>query len=678
MGKIQLLSETVASRIAAGEVVERPASVVKELLENAIDAHASTILISIAEGGIREIRVTDNGDGISAEDMPLSIVKHATSKIFTLDDLEHINSMGFRGEALASIAAVSMLTIKSRTKNSEFGSELYVKGGKLEYIRKAGLADGTTVIVENLFYNTPARLKFLKKPGAEAALISDMIARLIIANPHISFRYTVSGKVVYHSPGNGSLEDAIYSVYGFDMKQSLLPVDFQFNQMYLKGYVGLPAKTFKTQKYGTLLVNGRYVKNALVQRAVLRAYGERLLKGNFPFYVLNLTLPSDHVDVNVHPNKLAVHFRDENELEYVVLNAVEQVLHQTQRPPEFTLTRQTPALHSEQVLSHNSLKSVYTPEIRTNASIAAEEKENRKEKAFVKPSFSFGMLPVTQPVSTSAVSKSTEKNQLSEEERAKRIDEILAKAAKSDEQRKKSLAMHESQAFAADTQELQKFDLTLRNIRIAEQKSEEIKAFTETPSLESIFRAHIDFKIIGVAFDAYIIIESGNSLYLIDQHAAHERKLYDTLLQNIAEKPISQPLLAPVRAELMPTEKVLLENNLDIIRGMGFSFDAITDTYCDISAYPQILGEINLRQAMQDMIEALEDGEVSFQIRKDKIAKGACKRAIKAGMKMSEPDIRELITSVLRDDRIPHCPHGRPIVIKLTKTQLEDSFKRRV
>ncbi len=699
MGKIQILNETVASRIAAGEVVERPASIVKELLENSIDAHATAIAISIAEGGVREIRVSDNGEGIVPEDMPLTVVKHATSKIFTLEDLEHIHSMGFRGEALASIAAVSMLTIKSRTKNAAFGSELYARGGQVESLRQAGLPDGTTVLVENLFYNTPARLKFLKKPGAEAALISDMVARLILANPQISFRYTAGDKVVYHSPGNGKLEDAIYSVYGFGMKNALIPVDFRLNQTYLRGYIGAPFQAYKTQKHGTLLVNGRYVKNSLVQRSVMHAYGERLLKNNYPFYVLQLTLPAEEVDVNVHPNKLAVHFRDENEVEYVLISALEQALRSTYRPPALELPPQKGVSPAAEKVENRPAPKPWAPspsereepkreaiestapqrEADTKRYMAeqdaparrAEEAAERTPPLFAPPQPAAEAVRRTDSVLDPALSE--------------RIDEILQYAQDAALQTTQPLSLHESGGTlpieaapdrsppVAEEAAAQAFGQSLSQV---EERRADIE--TKAEQAPDIFRGRVDFRIVGVAFETYLIIEYASTLYLIDQHAAHERKIYDELMAGISKRLVIQHLLTPLRMEITPAEAQLLEENRSLLSDMGFCLARIDLHSCTVTAYPQILGDTDIRQTFQDMLGNLDRGEGSLQVRREKIAKGACKRAIKGGMRMSEADIRELVETSLMQGKIPHCPHGRPIAITLTRTQLEEGFKRRV
>ena len=615
MGKIQLLDATVSARIAAGEVVERPSSIVKELAENAIDANASAITIAVQEGGIREIRVTDNGDGIAPEDMPLAIVKHATSKIYTMDDLEHIYSMGFRGEALSSIAAVSMLTIKSRPKGNEKGTECYVRGGKVEYIKDAGVPEGTSVLVENLFYNTPARLKFLRKQNAETAAITDIVQRLTLAKPEISFRYRAGDKAIFHSPGNASLEDAIYSVYGFTWRGHLLRVNFTYNNIKVTGYIGSPNQTVKTTKYGSIYINGRYVKNAGLHNAILQAYGERLLKGAYPFYVLHFDMPAEDVDVNVHPNKLEVHFRDNNELEYVILTATIEALGQERYAPAIPLT---------------------APERATYIS-AGEE------------------------IADTQISDIKEAAMLNDSEIAQAIDTVFEIAANP----------NTKASFFRQPPDFEVWKDDLENLL---EKEEEIKK-TEQPNMFSKITA---CTVLGVAFSAYIIVEANDDIYFIDQHAAHERKLYDQLITHTKNKVIQQKLLVPVQVPTTAAEQLLLENNIDAIEDLGFALSNFTNTGVTITAVPQVLGNIDISATFQDIIAALENERGNIAVRKDKVAKGACKRAIKAGHKMSLPDIEELVSTIIASGTIPHCPHGRPIAIGITKAQLETSFRRRV
>lgn len=615
MGKIQLLDTTVSARIAAGEVVERPSSIVKELVENSIDAHASAITIAVQDGGVREIRVTDNGDGISPEDMPLAIVKHATSKIYTMDDLEHIYSMGFRGEALSSIAAVSMLTIKSRPKSSEKGTECYVRGGKVEFIKDAGVPEGTFVLVENLFFNTPARLKFLRKQNVETAAITDIVQRLILARPEVSFRYRAGDKAIFHSPGNASLEDAIYSVYGFTWKGHLLRVNFTHNNIKVTGYIGSPNQTVKTTKYGSLYINQRYVKNSVLHNAILQAYGERLLKGAYPFYVLHFDMPAEDVDVNVHPNKLEVHFRDNNEMEYITLTAISEALQTEKYAPVIPLPSNAP---------------LYVDD-------AQEEVGNTK----------------IDDIKAAAM--------LNDSEIAEAIDTVFEIAANPNTK-------------ASFFRQPPDFEVWKDDLEVLLEKQEK----TEKPVQPNVFSEVTACQVLGVAFSSFIIVEANDSIYFIDQHAAHERKLYDQLMAHTKNRVIQQKLLVPAQVPTTAAEQLLIESNMEVIEELGFSLGNFTNTNITITAIPQVLGNIDILATFQDIIASLENEQGDIALRKDKIAKGACKKAIKAGDKMSLPDIEELITTIVSSGAIPHCPHGRPIAIGITKAQLETSFRRRV
>ena len=624
MNKINILDEKVSSRIAAGEVIERPSSVVKELVENSIDARANAISIYIEEGGIKTIRVTDNGEGMGKEDVKTSILKHATSKIVSINDLNNIVTMGFRGEALPSIAAVSILTIKSKLKDEDLGTELVCRGGSNITLKEIGIPDGTSITVNNLFYNTPARLKFLKKTSTELGYIVDMVSRLILSHPDISFRLSTPEKTIYHSPGNGELRDAIYSVYGANIKNQLIPVDYRFNSIYLKGFIGAPSFPFRTTKHQTLLVNSRYVRNELVSRTVLNAYGERLMKNNFPFFVLDLSLNPSDIDVNVHPNKLAIHFRDESEIEYVISNAVDIALRKFQHAP---------------YLKFNDVQQEERPKEYAPVQNSNYINENR----YNSNSDYSGVVDVSKKVADSFTSDISEHNN-------KKTENYVPLATDTD--------------ISASKQ-------------ITEPKTVHVKTNLEKEQLQvDLFKDHLQYRLIGVAFDTYIFIETGDNVYIIDQHAAHERKIYDILYSSVKEKAVSQQLLIPFDFDISYSEKELLLKNLDIINDMGFSFSSISDKTCELTAYPQVLGEIDVRQTLQDLIESLEDNKTSFEIRKDKIAKGACKRAIKGGMQMSDRDIRELLETIMTTKTIPHCPHGRPLAIQLTKDELEHNFGR--
>lgn len=617
MSKIRLLDDTITGRIAAGEVVERPASIVKELVENSMDANASAIAVGIEEGGIREIRITDNGDGILPEDMPLAVVKHATSKIYSLSDLNHIASMGFRGEALASIAAVSMLTIKSRPKGRESGTELYSKGGKVAYIREAGLPEGTTVCVENLFYNTPARLKFLKKPGSEAAIISDMVLRLILARPDISIKYSANGKVIFHSPGDDSLLSAISSIYGYEIKQRVFPVDFALNGIHVSGYIGSPNWTYKSQKYGSVYINKRYVKSQVIQTAVMHAYGERLLKGNFPLYVLNIDMDYSDVDVNVHPNKLSVHFSDENAIQYVVMNAISDAL---------TANTTSPVLP------------------------VGGESENRQEEK------------------CNSASKAPEPVWSSKEELETAVSEVLERS----ETQKSAVAFRETYLSYQP-----KTEKKLTESFHYQPHSQPIEEAVEQPLLINQLP---EYRIVGVAFSSYVIVESAESLYFIDQHAGHERILYNKIRSRESARLITQKRLIPERVSVSPEEKQLLEDNTDVLLQLGFEIQASEQNplVYEVLQTPQILGEVKVQDMLQDLVSALEKPQGDFLLRLDRFAKSACKQAVKAGQRLSAQDIETLVREIQTLNTIPNCPHGRPIAIEVSKMDLEKGFKRRV
>lgn len=643
MGKIRILDEAVSARIAAGEIIERPASVVKELLENALDANASSVTISITEGGISGIRVTDNGNGIESDDMPLAVLKHSTSKIRTLDDLNSLITMGFRGEALASISAVSMLTIKSRTKNSDFGTELYAKGGKVESVKESGLPEGTTVLVENLFYNTPARLKFLKKPSAEASAVTDLVTRIALARPNVSIRYISNDKTIFHTPGNGRTLDVISCVYGFGMRENLIMADHTQDGMAIYGYISKPGYCFKTSKYGNIFINNRYIKSELISKAVNRAYGERMLKGDHPFYILYMEIAPDRLDVNVHPNKLQVHFSDEAAVESAVLASIGSAFTKAYRFKKLTwpganiiedLEETTgftfdldPQMSDENIEMLNMILSEDETEGRIPSALEEPADYELDEldwdpACFLPPQLEGRTFPPVIPPSTYRYGEEDDKEEVEEEQ--------------------------------------------------AEEEKEGEQAFFQG------FGDMLEIKILGAAFSSYIIAEQGESLYFIDQHAAHERKIYDHLMESVQKRVISQRLLFGAELPIDHEEANILEENMDVLNSMGFEFESVDERKCVVIALPQILGDIRARALLQDILQGL--GELTVQkdiaLRRDLIAKAACKAAVKAGQLISNEDIGDLIHTVLDRGVIPHCPHGRPIVTVMTKTDLEVAFRR--
>lgn len=634
MSKIRLLSEIVSGRIAAGEVVERPASIVKELMENCVDASATAISVSIEDGGVKRIRVADNGIGIEAEDMPMTIVKHATSKIFTLSDLNSIQSMGFRGEALASIAAVSMFSIRSRPRDAETGTELFAKGGKVEYIREAGLPEGTSVTVENLFFNTPARLKFLKKTSAEAAQISDTVGRLITAYPHISVKYSNNGETVYHSPGTGSLEDAAVSVYGPSIRRHLLPVDFALNGIHVTGLIGSPNLTYRSAKYSSVYVNSRYIKSPLIHNAVMKAFGERLLRGNYPFYILHIDMDASEIDVNVHPNKLTVHFSDDGAMEYVVSAAVGEAIQKGAATPVLPLQPQPreeepPASNEQPALSEELEK-----EIDKLMALAEERAQpvSLRQEASAAPRVSY-QPPVQEPLRPAPAKPKP------------------------------------AQESATSTEEKPPEQIVIREESPAPQRE-------EAPLLQHA----VDYRVIGSAFDVYVLAEAGDVLYLIDQHAAHERLIYDKLLAMEDSRVISQTLLVPFDITVSHEEQLLLEENRAAIASIGLEIEHLSGMTYRLRAVPQILGHVEPAHLLEDVLSALaESREVkSSQLLRERLAKGACKRAVKGGQALSRDEMETLLRMMQESGSVPNCPHGRPVAIALRQSEIEKAFRRRV
>ena len=650
MAEIRILDELVAGRIAAGEVVERPASIVKELTENSIDSGADAISISIHEGGIRSIRVTDNGGGISKEDMPLTVIKHATSKLEKLSDLESIYTMGFRGEALFSISAVSMMKISSKTGDDELGCELISNGGKVVRITEAGVPKGTTVSVENLFFNTPARLKFLKKPSVEAAAITDLVAKLILSHPEISIKYLNNDTVIYHSSGNGSLKDCIALIYGRQAADRLIEVNSKFGDIELCGYICQPDISYKTRKNGTVFVNNRFIHNDLIESAVMRGYGERFLKGTFPLFCLKLSMPAGEVDVNVHPNKLLVHFRDDRAIDYLVYNAVKTAIDEKETVPVMKLDEEPPKEEKVDIR-----KSEITPkqEEFTYAPI-----ENIKEKQADTPNEPQGA-----------------DEEVSGEETAKifsemRLQNEIEHTSKANEARQYAMMSEPDTSSYIDASFLDTLNAGISKIESkSAEKAEEIPIFHESG---------FSYKLIGILFNTYALAECGEKVYVIDQHALHERLLYDELSAK-SKTPAIIHLLMPEVLTLSHSESVVLEDNMTLLSEMGYEIEPFGPLTYKIEAIPKPCGDLNIRQMMGEIIAQLSFGSnQTLELRRDKIALASCKAAVKGGDALTGEQIRVFLQRLDESCGIPHCPHGRPIYTVITKAQLEKSFKRRL
>lgn len=592
---IARLPNELAIKIAAGEVVTRPASVVKELLENSVDAGATFISVNIENGGVERIRVTDNGGAIAACELRLALEKHTTSKLSSEFDLERIGSLGFRGEALFSIAAVSKLTIKTQ-KAGQTGALLKVSGGVEELYSEGGFADGTSVTVEELFYNVPARRKFLSKPQTEAAAVSDVVRAAILSRPDIAFKYASGGSTIYHSPGDGSLQNAVFSVFGMQARGQLLDVNYTLGKVRVSGVIGTPSLTLQSRKNQQITVNTRPVACAFIANTVKSAYGQTLMRGTNPFFVLNISTPPESVDVNIHPAKAQVRFLSESEVQTAVYEAVSFALSGARVAPTIVL-KPTETLPT----TIKSPPSDYDVDAAILAIMGGSDEEIPQTLA---QSFTPEVIP--------DIFKDEEPN-------------------------------HE-------------FSLNFPEI--------------ETPQIAApIVDMTADVKILGIGLNTYIIAEQGETLYFIDQHAAAERLRYDELL---ATDVVSQPLLVPEILTLSHSEYDTVIGNQSAFLNLGFEVEPFGTLSIKISALPVVLGKTDIRRMIRDLLENIAGAKA---VGEDIIARAACRSSIKAGDTIPLEYAKQLVLK-LNAGVTPHCPHGRPIMIALTKTELERSFRR--
>ena len=612
MAHIHVLQPHIANQIAAGEVVERPSSVVKELVENAIDAGATAITVEIESGGMHLIRVTDNGCGIEKEDCKNAFLRHATSKIRTTEDLTQLTTLGFRGEALASIASVSRVTMTTRVKDSESGTRLVIDNGAIFSEDDVACVFGTSFSVEALFASVPARLKFLKSPRTEAGYIGDYLARMILARPDVAFRYLSDGKTVYETYGDGDLFNALYCVYGKTIAEKVVPVDYDNGYCKVKGFLGLPEISRSNRTYQTLLLNGRYIRSFSVASSVLQAYDTRIMIGKFPFFVLSLTLSPAEFDVNVHPTKLEVRFADEQRICGTVKHACKESLSGSVQHVESALDTCSPKdLHPE-------------PQSDSRVTVNPIPSENRyrgSDFSFRKPlSLSMHESPSENTFSRIGVSGSVP-------------------------------------VFRVNTQNTYREPL---------QQTAPETLISDSP-----------IEIIGCAFQGYWIATRDSNLYLIDQHAAHERNLFDRLSrQEITIA--SQPLLLPYETRLTPSESDTLQRYLAKVEELGYRMEKTDSLTVSVTAVP-VLNGVQLREAYLHEVLAIlsESGRnAADEIVRERLMQSSCKHAIKVGEQISKQEIESLLTAYVNGEAPLTCPHGRPVIIRIPKTELEKMFRR--
>lgn len=624
MAKINMLEPEVFNKIAAGEVVERPASVVKELVENSIDAGAKNIDIFIVDGGTAFIQITDDGSGIEPSEIEKAFLPHATSKIKDADDLENIFTLGFRGEALASIASVSEVCMITRTAKEKIATMIKLSGGICCDLTEISSPVGTQIQVKNLFFNTPVRRKYLKKPKQEESAISDIVAKLILANPDISFTYTVDDSVVYQSSGKGK-EDAFYSVYGGTMLKNVIPISIKDAEIEISGFISRPTYSKANTTYQTFIVNGRYISSKLLSLAVTKVYEHYLMTRQYPFYVLYINIPADQIDVNAHPTKMEVRFYDTQRIFGLLVHSIDEVL------LNFRNSRENAA---EELNNRIQAEKYY--ETKPNIDFVSNSKTLSDEILF------------KAPIADSNVFQSGEQSV---------INEVVIDTSSQNNQQ---------------NQDMVAFNKDLKAPEPVLQQKNLFDGLTKNFDMLSV-------SVVGKIFNTFLIVEVEDRVYLIDQHAAHERILYDRLMSNLMKSSNSvQPLFIPYVLEVNNIEWQFITDNIKNIESLGFEIEPFGKNTFKVSSIPGVLPNLEIGIYFNDI---LKDMNVILNLKQrdlivDYLAQKACKHAVKGGDDLSKDEIVNLLEDIARDKPRLQCPHGRPFVIELKKYEIDKWFKR--
>ncbi|MEJ8733261.1 DNA mismatch repair endonuclease MutL [Mediterraneibacter sp. ICN-202921] len=663
MPHIEVLNQLTIDKIAAGEVIERPASIVKELVENAIDAGASLITVEIKDGGISFIRITDNGSGIEREDVRNAFLRHSTSKIRSVEDLAHISSLGFRGEALSSIAAVTQTELITKTKQESMGTRYVIEGGQEKTLEDTGAPDGTTFLVRQLFYNVPARRKFLKTPMTEAGHIQDLLMHLSLSHPEIGFQFLNNGQEKLRTSGNGKLKDVIYQIYGRDIAANLLEIDFEKDGFRMTGYLGKPVITRGNRNFENIFVNSRYIKSAMLSKAIEDAYKDFVMQHKFPFVVLHFHVEGEKVDVNVHPTKMELRFQKQQE----IYGAVFEGIHRQLLEPELIQTVEVPpAAVPEKTAERSDVAHVESPFLlRPKSKPAAAEVKD--EEYFIRKmrervtAYHQRQSSAEVPDKESIFKPSVQKERILESVRqAKKQEtkEILRENGTYSSQPDKECRQESDDKSSA--QNPKQLDLFEENLLKREKKAE--------------------YKLIGQVFNTYWLVEFQDTLYIVDQHAAHERVLYEKTLKNMKSREFtSQYLSPPIILSLSMQEEEALKENMERFQKIGFEIEPFGGEEYAVRAVPDNLFSIAKKELLMEMLDALSDGvktTMTPDLIDEKIASLSCKAAVKGNNRLSAQEMDVLLGELLTLDNPYHCPHGRPTIIAMSRRELEKKFKR--
>ncbi len=676
MPQIALLSQETIDKIAAGEVIERPSSVVKELVENAIDAGSSAVTVEIKEGGISFIRISDNGCGIEREQIPLAFLRHSTSKIKSVEDLFTVTSLGFRGEALSSIAAVSQVELITK-KNGDFtGSRYLIEGSKEVSLEEIGAPDGTTFIIRNLFYNTPARKKFLKSAQTEGTYIHELMQRMILSHPDVAFKFIMNNQVKLQSSGNGNIKDIIYHLYGRDITKALLPIAHESELFKVSGFIGKPMISRGNRGYELYFVNGRFIRSQILSKAIEDAFKPFLMQHQYPFTVLYFEIDSSLLDVNVHPTKMELRFSNQQELYREVQSILSAALVHRDIIPEVPVD--TPKKNEMEVpkiekVMPEPFEQKRLEEIRKAVrkdspyEVKYPDRQPERRETWHAQSQPEHKLPVreqlhasgvtgtstSRPVGTGAVSSAAQEKLLDT------IKEPLPEQSKKEiekELTKEAYVLREEETYGAKLEGSYEQGSFLKEEEMAKQK------------------------IIGQLFDTYCLVEYNDRLFIVDQHAAHEKVMYEKLKKQFEKKEFtSQAISPPIVITLSMREAEALERFKEQFTKLGFEIEHFGGAEYSICGVPGNLYRLNTRDVLIEMLDELTDGiseRATADVILDKIASMSCKAAVKGSQRLSLPEMEQLMKDLMKLDNPYNCPHGRPTIIAMSKYEIEKKFKR--
>lgn len=655
MPKIKVLPKEIAELIAAGEVVERPASVIKELMENAIDAGSSSVTVEIKNGGITYIRVTDNGCGISREDIRNAFISHATSKISTRDDLYAIGTLGFRGEALASIAAVSNVEVLTRTTEEETGTRYCISAGEETLVDDAGCPLGTTIVVRDLFFNTPARMKFLKKDVSEANAVAGIVDKIALSNPDVSIRFIREGKSALFTSGSGDLKTAAYEIFGKDFADGLIEADYSFESVKISGLVSKPTKSRPNRNMQFFFVNGRLVKSGTASAALSEAYKNSIMVGKFPYCVLNITTAPGLVDVNVHPAKIEVRFANERTVFSAVYYAAKNALEHRDEAPKVTIPRtaQTELFEPVRPKTEQMRLPEKQPDFWNRMSSSEYRSAQQPEKStYQQPAAREDIITVASP----------DKKPENADSEPSTIQHFL------DAQRAKK---EETAAIEADIRP----ELSEKAATLPDEKPEETARALDAAVDEK--PAELPVTVIGEAFKTYIIVQQGESIFLVDKHAAHERMLFNELVKNDSKRS-TQMLLTPITVTLSKEEYSSVLDNLDMLMQAGFAVEDFGYSVVIVRECPMEISADEVADVVAELAGYLVENRQKLISEKKEwlFSLMACKAAIKGGMYTTEYERELFIKRLFASPEIRYCPHGRPVMIEITRRELEKNFGR--